>query len=139
MIMSSSGFRHSSQRLRPGERTQAQGALQCAEGKYEAGADRALLICPRSDKLLIYAEATVHGEDLDVHLREREASSAVPLPESLVRYSLRTGEAVVLDDASFQNSFPADPYIVQRHARPILCFRMINQGRFVASSTLKTI
>src|SRR5262249_17159458 len=53
------------------------------------------------------------------------------LPESLVRYILRTGETVLLDDASSQNSFPADPYFVQRRARSILCLPMINQGRFV--------
>jgi PAS domain S-box-containing protein len=95
-----------------------------------AGADRGLLICPRSDELLIYAEATVHGEDVAVHVRERDASGTGTLPESLVRYILRTGETVVLDDASSQNPFSGDPYIVQRRARSILCLPMVNQGRF---------
>ncbi len=95
-----------------------------------AGADRGLLICPRSDELLIYAEATAHGEDIAIHVGERDASGAGTLPESLVRYILRTGETVVLDDASSQNSFSADPYIVQGHARSILCLPMVNQGRF---------
>jgi PAS domain S-box-containing protein len=96
-----------------------------------AGADRGALICPRSDELLVYAEATAHGEDVAIQVEERDASGAGTLPESLVRYSLRTGETVVLDDASSQNSFSADPYIVQRRARSILCLPMINQGRFV--------
>ena len=39
-----------------------------------AGADRGLLICPRSDELLIYAEATAHGEDVAIHVQERDAS-----------------------------------------------------------------
>src|SRR5262249_51019293 len=94
-----------------------------------AGAERGLLICPQSEELLIYAEATAQGEDVAVHLRERDASSAVALPESLVRYVLRTGETAVLDDASSQNPFSADPYIGQRRARSILCLPMINQGR----------
>ncbi|HJZ68546.1 MAG TPA: PAS domain S-box protein, partial [Blastocatellia bacterium] len=98
-----------------------------------AGADRGLLICPRSDELFIYAEATAHGEDAAVHVREHDASGAGTLPESLVRYTLRTGETVVLDDASAQNSFSADPYIVQRRARSILCLPMINQGRFIGT------
>src|SRR5262249_35027969 len=98
-----------------------------------AGADRGLLICPRDDELLIYAEVTAHGEDATVHVREHNASGAGTLPESLVRYTLRTGETVVLDDASAQNSFSADPYIVQRRARSILCLPMINQGRFVGT------
>jgi len=96
-----------------------------------AGADRSLLICPRSDKLLIYAEATTHGEDVAIHVGERDASGTGTLPESLVRHTLDTGEIVVLDDASPQNPFSADPYIIQRRARSILCLPMINQGRFV--------
>ena len=38
---------------------------------------------------------------------------------------------MVLDDASSQNPFSADPYIVQRRARSILCLPLINQGKFV--------
>jgi GAF domain-containing protein len=51
------------------------------------------------------------------------------LPEALVRYAMRTQETVILDDASSQNPFTADPYIVQRRARSILCLPLINQGR----------
>ncbi|KUM27362.1 histidine kinase [Mesorhizobium loti] len=94
-----------------------------------AGADRGLLICPRSDELLIYAEATAQGDEVAVDVRERTAG--VSLPESLVRYSLRTGETVLLDDASSHNPFSADPFIRERRARSILCLPLINQGRFV--------
>src|SRR5262249_27167184 len=96
-----------------------------------AGADRGLLICPRSDELMTYAEATAQGEDIAIDVGERDASGAGTLPESLLRYVLRTGETVVLDDASSQNSFSGDPYVVQRRARSILCLPMTNQGRFV--------
>src|SRR5262249_41616306 len=96
-----------------------------------AGADRGLLISPRSDELLIYAEATAHGEDVTIQVRERDASGTGTLPESLVRYIQRTGETVVLDDASAQNSFSADPYFGRRRARSILCLPLTNQGRFV--------
>src|SRR5262249_36781781 len=68
-----------------------------------AGADRGVLICPRSDELLIYAETTAQGQDVATDVRERDASGADILPESLVRHILRTGETVVLDDASSTN------------------------------------
>ena len=55
--------------------------------------------------------------------------TAAVLPESLVRYVMRTQESVILDDASSQNPFSADPYIVQHHARSILCLPLINQGK----------
>ncbi len=56
---------------------------------------------------------------------------AAMLPESLVRYVMRTQETVILDDASSQNPFSADPYIVQRRARSILCFPLINQAKLI--------
>jgi PAS domain S-box-containing protein len=97
----------------------------------QAGAERGLLIRPQGEALRIDAEATARGEDVAVHVREREARSAVALPESLIRYAIRTRESVILDDASFQNPFSADPYIVQRRARSILSLPLINQGKFI--------
>ena len=93
-----------------------------------AGAERGLLIVPRGDELQIEAEATTSGEDVTVHLRD-SAQTAAALPESLVRYVMRTRETVILDDASSQNAFSADPYIVQRRARSILCLPLINQAK----------
>jgi PAS domain S-box-containing protein len=38
---------------------------------------------------------------------------------------------VILEDASCQNLFSADPYLVRRRARSILCVPLINQGNLV--------
>jgi PAS domain S-box-containing protein len=96
-----------------------------------AGAERGLLIVPRGDELEIEAEATASGEDVTVHLRDGPHIAAV-LPESLVRYATRTQETVILDDASSQNAFSADPYILQSRVRSILCLPLINQGKLTA-------
>ncbi len=45
--------------------------------------------------------------------------------------SLRTQESVILDDASAQNPFSADPYIRQHHARSILCLPLLNQAKLI--------
>ncbi len=95
-----------------------------------AGAERGLLIAPRGDELQIEAEATTSGEDVTVHLPDGAHATAA-LPESLVRYVVRTEERVILDDASSQNPFSADPYISQRRARSILCLPLINQGKLI--------
>src|SRR6266481_3850817 len=95
-----------------------------------AGAERGLLIVPRGDKLHIEAEATIGGENVTVHLRDGTPTPAA-LPESLVRYVMRTQETVMLEDASSQNPFSADPYIVQRCARSILSLPLINQGKLI--------
>ena len=46
--------------------------------------------------------------------------------------SSRTRESVILDDASAQNPFSADPYIRRHHARSILCLPLINQAKLIA-------
>src|SRR5580700_7846726 len=77
----------------------------------QAGAERGLLIVPRRDELQIEAEATISGDELIVNLRDASTTPSA-MPESLVHYVMRTREAVILGDASFQNPFSADPYII---------------------------
>jgi PAS domain S-box-containing protein len=96
-----------------------------------AGAERGLLICPQGEELRIDAEATECGQDVAVHVPEGSARIAVALPESVIRYATRARETVILNDASSQNPFSADPYLVQRRARSILCLPLINQGKFI--------
>src|SRR5262249_17135454 len=95
-----------------------------------AGAERGLLIFPRDDELQIEAEAATSEINVIVHLRDASAAGAA-LPESLVRYVMRTQESVILDDASSQDPFSADPYIVQRRARSVLCLPLINQANLI--------
>ena len=98
----------------------------------QAGAERGLLILPRGDELHIQAEATTSGEDVTVDLRSAAADSTAALPESVVRYVMRTQETVILDDASSQNPFSADHYMVQRRPRSILTLPLINQGKLIS-------
>ena len=96
-----------------------------------AGAERGLLIFPsQGGGQRIEAEATTTGDDVVVHLQDASVTSSV-LPESIIRYVIRTHESVVLDDASAPGPFSADTYVVQRHARSILCLPLINQGKLI--------
>ena len=78
----------------------------------------------------IAAEATTSGDTVIVSLRDAPVAETT-LPESVLHYVLRTRESVILDDASTESSFAADPYIRQRQARSILCLPLINQGRLI--------
>ena len=91
-----------------------------------AGAERGLLIVPRSDDLRIEAEATISLDSVSVRTHDSAAGSA--FPESLVRYVTRTREPVILGDASDSNLFSADPYIAQHRPRSVLGLPLINQG-----------
>ncbi len=97
----------------------------------QAGAGRGLLIVPRGDELRIEAEAATSEGNVTVQFR-RGAETAAAMPESLVHYVMRTREAVILEDASSQNPFSADPYILQRRPRSILTLPLINQGKLIS-------
>jgi PAS domain S-box-containing protein len=94
----------------------------------QAGAERGLLILPRGDQILIEAEATTGGSDVTVDQREVSVNAAV-LPESVVRYVMRTRHDVILDDAIAENPFSADPYILQFRVRSLLCLPLTNQAK----------
>ena len=93
-----------------------------------AGAERGLLIVPHGDELQIEAESRIRGNDVIVRLGD--ASAAAPaMPESILRYVLRTHDSVILDDASSANPFSADPYFLQYRVRSILCLPLLNQAK----------
>jgi PAS domain S-box-containing protein len=96
-----------------------------------AGAERALLISPRHGVLQIEAEATTTEGDVLVTLGI-DAGIAAAMPESLIRYIMRTRESVILKDASSQNPFSDDPYIAQRRLRSILTLPLINRGKLIS-------
>jgi PAS domain S-box-containing protein len=62
-----------------------------------------------------------------VLLRDEPVTAA--LPESILHYVVRTRESVILDDATAENSFAADPYLHRHQARSILCLPLINQSK----------
>ncbi|MGC1299430.1 MAG: GAF domain-containing protein, partial [Alloacidobacterium sp.] len=95
-----------------------------------AGAERGVLILRRDVEQRIEAEATTSGDAIIVRLRAAVASDAA-MPESIVHYVVRTQESVILDDASAENPFSADPYIRRHHARSILCMPLINQAKLI--------
>jgi PAS domain S-box-containing protein len=93
-----------------------------------AGADRGLLILANENDYRIEAEARADGEQIVLHYG---AAAGPAVPESIVRYVMRTQESVILDDATRQNLFSEDPYLGLRRQRSILCLPLIRQGVLV--------
>jgi PAS domain S-box-containing protein len=94
-----------------------------------SGADRGLLILSEDAGPRIAAEATT-GNTIVVQLRN-ESVTALALPESVLHSVARTQMDVILDDASAQNPFSADPYIGWRGARSVLCMPLSNRGKLI--------
>jgi PAS domain S-box-containing protein len=93
-----------------------------------AGAERGLLILPHESDYRIEAEARADGEEI---VLQYGVAASPAVPESIVRYVMRTRESVILDDAAKQNLFSEDPYLSLRRQRSILCLPLIRQGTLV--------
>src|SRR5271165_4714735 len=95
-----------------------------------AGAERGLLILPDGEEFRIAAEARTGRDEVEVHLQQAPITSS-DLPDSLLRYVIRTQESVILDDASVQNLFSDDEYVRQQRLRSILCLPLVKQGQLM--------
>ena len=97
-----------------------------------AGAERGVLILSRGAEQRVVAEAMTRGETVFVYTRDDEFSPAV-VPESVLQYVTRTQESVILEDASAQNPFSADPYITRQRSRSVLCLPLTNRGTLIGA------
>jgi predicted ATPase/signal transduction histidine kinase/PAS domain-containing protein len=95
-----------------------------------AGAERGLLILPHGEELRIAAEARTGRDGVEVQLQDALVTLS-DLPDSLLRYVIRTQESVILDDASVQNLFLQDEYVRQRCPRSVLCLPLLKQVHLV--------
>jgi len=93
-----------------------------------AGAERGLLILPYGEEYRIAAEATTGQNQVEVQLQQAAVTPS-DLPDSLLRYVIRTHESMILDDASAQNLFSEDEYLRREHRRSILCVPLVKQAR----------
>src|SRR5262249_2285420 len=77
----------------------------------------------------IEAEVTASSSEVNVELQKPITPNE--LPESVLRYVLRTKESLLLHDASGESSFAADDYIRKRRARSVLCLPILKQTRLL--------
>jgi PAS domain S-box-containing protein len=95
----------------------------------QAGAERGLLIFSQQDGPQLKASARTIGHSIIVEQCEEPVSASM-LPLSVLNHVVRTSEFIVLDDAEREAPFSADPYIVERRARSILCAPLLNRASF---------
>ncbi len=101
-----------------------------------AGAERGLLILLRNDEPRIEAEATTGHGSVSVTVRQK-VIAPLDLPRSALYYVIRTGERVVLDDASVRNLYSEDDYVQQKHPRSVLCLPIVKQTKLIGALYLE--
>lgn len=92
-----------------------------------AGAQRGFLVMASQGEMTIKAEARLENSGVVV-TEQGSTALADTLPESVVNYVRRTREMVILDNASLQNRFAADPYFDVHEARSVLCLPILRQS-----------
>ncbi len=95
-----------------------------------AGATRGVLLLAEEDGLVLRAEQRVDPEGVSVDLNEALDDSR-SVPSSIVRYCARTLTSVVLDDASRDNRFAQDPFVVERNPKSVTCLPLVHHGQLV--------
>jgi PAS domain S-box-containing protein len=95
-----------------------------------AGAERAALILPRDEGLVLAAESSAESNDRPrANLPLSEAGSWVPT--SLLHWVERTREPVVLAEAGSDLRFAGDPYLRTHQVRSVLCMPIVKHSRLV--------
>ncbi|MHB9038648.1 MAG: AAA family ATPase [Armatimonadota bacterium] len=95
-----------------------------------AGAQRGYLILFRDDQPYIAAKAEA-GPDAITVVQNGNLPIPEVLPESVINYVRRTMESIILADASVEQAFKTDDYIVNYKPRSIMCLPIVKQTKLI--------
>ncbi len=89
-----------------------------------AAAQRGFLIAETSEMFVVVAAGAVEQNQIIFNSTEKNQ-----LPTAILNYVVRTGESVVLNDATNEGIFTTDPYIAEYQPKSVLCTPIIYQGQ----------
>ena len=92
-----------------------------------AGAQKGLLLLEKMGEWLICARSGLQQKE--TVLEQEALSKSRDLSPAIVHYVIKTGEAVLLGDASSKGRFTSDPYVRRVKPKSILCTPILNQAR----------
>ncbi len=98
------------------------------------GAQKGFLILEKDRKWVIEAEGTVDSDDVtllrSLPIDSVDGDKQIPiLAVAIINYVVRTQENVVLGNATVEEQFIRDPYIVATQPKSILCTPLLHQGK----------
>ncbi|MBZ5553701.1 MAG: sigma 54-interacting transcriptional regulator [Acidobacteriia bacterium] len=93
-----------------------------------AGARRGIFLREEEGRLVIEAEGALDLQEIRVRQSVPMEQSA-NLARAVVRYVRKTGESVVIDDATADERFANDPYIASVRPKSVLCVPVVDQGK----------
>ncbi len=99
----------------------------------QAGAEIGYLLLKHEQNLVIEVEAKVNpqAEKLNVYRRVFEGEISQVIPQSMLNYVQRTQETVILQNATEQNMFSGDEYVIQKQPKSVLCLPIARQSELL--------
>jgi len=95
-----------------------------------AGADKGTLVLIDERGPTIEAQAFVREGKVNVKNVDAVATSAY-LPMSILQFSIRTRQCLILDDATERNAYSGDDYVQRQRPRSVLCLPIVKQTKLM--------
>jgi PAS domain S-box-containing protein len=96
-----------------------------------AGARQGYLFLARKEELTLAAEACVENQNMVMQVHRAPGLPEPLFPASILNYVRRSGDRVLLNDATGPNPYAADEYFSRRHPRSVLCFPIVRQSSLI--------
>jgi len=93
-----------------------------------AGAQKACMLLVHDKRLFLEAVASVDGGPTRRVSPPLALESSEDLPSSIINFVARTKEALVLADATAEDVFTQDPYVINQQPLSVLCIPIIHRG-----------
>ncbi len=93
-----------------------------------AGAQRGVLLLAENDQLLIEAESRADRTDIQL-TRSLPLHRDADLPVSMIQYTARKAESVILENAGRHHLFADDPYFRRNRKQSVLCHPILHAGK----------
>ncbi|MEG3973638.1 AAA family ATPase [Microcoleus sp. herbarium8] len=93
-----------------------------------AGAKKAVLLLVKDGNLAVASVASLTENVISISV---PMSSNEAVPATVVNYVKRTLKTVVLDNAAARNDFMADPYLMEKQPKSVLCSPILHQGKLI--------
>ncbi|MEH2291942.1 AAA family ATPase [Nostoc sp.] len=99
----------------------------------QAGAEIGYLLLEHEQNMVIEVEAKVNpqAEKLNVYRPILEGEISQVIPQSMLNYVQRTQETVILQNATEQNLFSQDEYVIQKQPKSVLCLPIARQSKLL--------
>jgi predicted ATPase/GAF domain-containing protein len=95
-----------------------------------AGAQRGLLLLYENDQLNVEAEGLKENNKVTL-FSGISLNNYSNIPQSIIQYSIRTSQAIILDSAVDDTEFGENPYIQREKVHSLLCNPIFSKGKLI--------